>query len=152
MKWSIAKPNKDRVVTFDSLRKNINSLFDDFFSLTPTSMFEFDWSPSIDVEEDDKSIRVKAEVPGIDEKDLKVTLENNVLTIKGEKKEEIQKEDKNSRYVVSERRFGSFQRSIALPEGIKADNIKANFKKGVLHIEIPKDETVKPHKISIDVK
>lgn len=153
MKWGITRQNnKNNATSLDVFRRNLNSLFDDFFSLTPTSMFEFDWSPSVDVAEDDTSIRVKAEVPGIDEKDLKVTLENNVLIIEGEKKEERHEEDKNTRYVVSERRFGSFRRSIGLPEGIKADKIKASFKKGVLQIEIPKEESAKSRRINIDIK
>lgn len=152
MKWGLTRHNHEKGMSLDTLRKNINSLFDDFFALTPTSMFEFDWSPSVDVEEDDNTIHVKAEVPGLDEKDLKVTLENNVLIIEGEKKEELRKEDRESRYIISERKFGSFHRSIALPDGIKTDKIKASFKKGVLNIEIPKDETSKPRRINIDVK
>jgi HSP20 family protein len=101
------------------------------------------------VEEDEKTIRIKAEVPGIDEKDLEVKIENNVLTLSGEKKEERKEEKKN--YVFSERKFGSFSRSISLPESIKTDKVKATFKKGVLNIEIPKDEKAEPKKIAIEV-
>ncbi|MCX7677711.1 MAG: Hsp20/alpha crystallin family protein [Spirochaetes bacterium] len=152
MKWALRKHNKDTTTSLDVFRKKLDNLFDDFFSLTPTSMFEFEWSPSVDVVEDERAIHVKAEIPGIDEKDLKVTLENNVLVIEGEKKEERHEEDKNTRYVVSERRFGSFRRAISLPDGIKTDKIRASFKKGVLQIEIPKDESAKPRKINIEVK
>lgn len=95
---------------------------------------------------------MKAEIPGIDEKDLQVTLENNILTIAGEKKEERNEKDRDSRWVVSERKFGSFRRSISLPEGIRSDKIKAAFRNGVLRVEIPREESAKPRKITIDVK
>ncbi|MFH0976194.1 MAG: Hsp20/alpha crystallin family protein [Spirochaetota bacterium] len=133
----------------DTFRKNVDSLFDDFFFLSPTSLFKNDWEPTVDVEEDDKSIHVKAEIPGIDEKDLDVRIENNVLVLSGEKKEEKKEEKKN--YVFSERKFGSFCRSISLPEGIKADKIKAVFKKGVLTIDIPREKVKESKKIAIDV-
>jgi HSP20 family protein len=101
------------------------------------------------VEEDKNSIHVKAEIPGIDENDLNVRIEENVLILSGEKKEERKEEKKN--YIFSERKFGSFSRSIDLPVGIKSDKIKATFKKGVLNIDIPKDETKEPKKIAIEV-
>jgi len=146
---NLIKRNNNKEYGLDTFRKNIDKLFDEFFFLTPTSLFKNDWEPTIDVEEDDKTIRVKAEIPGIDEKDLDVRVENNVLTLSGEKKEERKEEKKN--YVFSERKFGSFSRSIGLPEGIKSDKIKATFKKGVLNIEIPKDETKESKKIEINV-
>jgi len=133
----------------DSFRKDMDKLFDDFFFFSPTSLFKNEWVPSIDVEEDKNSIRVKAEIPGMDEKDLNVRIEDNVLTLSGEKKEEKNEEKKN--YIFSERKFGSFSRSISLPEGIKTDKIKATFKKGVLNIDIPKDEAKEPKKIAIEV-
>ena len=151
MKWGLTKKNRDNSSPVDLFHRDISRVFDDFFSLTPSSMFEFDWSPSVDVVENEHSVNVKAEIPGIDEKDLKVTLENNILCIAGEKREERREEDKKSRSVVSERRFGSFHRAISLPEGIREENIKASFKNGVLKIEIPKDEAAKPKKITIDV-
>jgi len=82
------------------------------------------------VSKDEKSIHVRAEITGIDEKDLNVTLEDNVLTISGEKKKE--RKEENKRYVLAERRFGSFKRSIALPAEVKDDNIKASFKNGIV--------------------
>jgi len=146
---NLIKRTNNKEYGLDSFRKNIDKLFDDFFFLTPTSLFKSDWEPTVDVEEDEKSIRVKAEMPGIDEKDLDVRIENNVLTLTGEKKEERKEEKKN--YIFSERKFGSFSRSISLPESVKTDKIKAVFKKGVLNIEIPKDETTEPKKIAIEV-
>ncbi|MBN2403564.1 MAG: Hsp20/alpha crystallin family protein [Spirochaetes bacterium] len=146
---NLLKRNNNKEYGLDSFRKNVDKLFDDFFFLTPTSLFKNDWEPTVDVEEDDKSIHVKAEIPGIDEKDLDVRVENNVLTLSGEKREERKEEKKN--YIFSERKFGSFSRSISLPDGIKTDRIKATFKKGVLNIDIPKDEVKESKKIAIDV-
>lgn len=150
MKWGLTKRNDDSLVGLDSFRRELSDLFDDFFSITPSSLTENKWLPTMDVEEDEKSIRVKAEIPGIEEKNLRVTLENRILTISGEKEEE--KKEDNKRYVVSERRFGSFYRSIALPEEVDTNGIEAKFKNGVLNIAIPKLETAKPQKIKIDIK
>ena len=94
---------------------------------------------------------VKAEIPGLDEKDLNVSLHNNMLTISGEKKNERAEEDKNRNYYYCERSFGSFSRTIELPEGIKHDEVKARYKNGVLEIELPKDESARPRKIEISV-
>ena len=88
-------------------------------------------------------------MPGIDEKDLDVKIENNFLILSGEKKEETKEEKKN--YIFSERKYGSFYRTIALPEGAKTDKVKATFKKGILNIEIPKDEVKEAKKIPIEV-
>ncbi len=149
MKWGISKRGKDSEHTVDLFRKNFNSLFDDFFSTSPTALFDSDWLPTVDVEENDREINVKAELPGLEEKEVNVILDRNVLTISGEKKEERDEEDREKKYVLSERRFGSFSRSITLPEGIKTDEIRAKFKKGVLNIRIPRDEKKQPKKIEI---
>ena len=151
MNWGLTKRNKDLTNGFDLFRRDISRVFDDFFTITPSTLFEADWVPTVDVEEDEKAVHVKAEVPGIEEKDLNVTLEDNVLTISGEKNEERKEENKKKDYIFSERKFGSFSRSIALPDSIKSDKVKATFKKGVLKIEIPKDEAKQPKKISINV-
>jgi HSP20 family protein len=150
MKWGLTKRNEDFSTSLGSLNRNLSSMFDDFFSIKPSSMFEFEWAPAIDVHENDNSIHVKAEVPGISEKDINVIIENNVLTISGEKSEE--KKSENKRYAVSERKFGSFFRSISLPGGIKHDGIKASYRNGVLDIEIPKEASEKTSRLKIDVK
>jgi HSP20 family protein len=150
MKWRLTKRNEEPLFGIEAFRRDMDKLFEDFFSFAPTSLTDSRWNPTVDVEEDGKAIHVKAEIPGIDEKDLSVTLENNLLTITGEKKEE--REEKNRRYLVSERRFGSFRRTIALPEGAKKDGIEASFKNGVLRIEIPKEESAKPNRIKIELK
>jgi len=120
--------------------------------MSPSTLFESKWLPSVDVEENGKMITVKAEVPGMDEKDISVTLSDNVLTISGEKRQENTREESGKRYVVTERKYGSFSRSITLPEGIKADKIKASFRKGVLSVDIPKDESAQPRKIEIKIQ
>jgi len=151
MKWGLTKKENNLNYGLDAFRNDILSVFDDFFTFNPTALFESTWAPTVDITEDEKALHVKAEVPGIDEEDLTVTLENNLLTISGEKKKERKEENKDNRYIVSERRFGSFYRSIRLPEGIKADKIEARFKNGILNIEIPRDESAQPRKIKIDV-
>jgi len=152
MKFGIKKRDDHVGTEIDVFRKNMTKLFDDFFNIETTGLFETSWVPAVDVEEDEKNIVVKADIPGIDEKDLNVQLENNILSISGEKKEEKRSENKDKKQIVTERSYGSFRRSIGLPEGIKPDRIKAEFKKGVLSIVIPKEKTVESKKVTIDVK
>lgn len=107
-------------------------------------------APAVDVAEDDKAFRITAELPGMSEKDIDVTISGDMLTIKGEKREE--KEEKAPNYYVSERRFGFFQRSFALPDGVDRDKIEAKFENGVLTLTLPKTpEAVKQQK-KIEVK
>jgi HSP20 family protein len=95
----------------------------------------------LDVAETDDEVQVTADLPGMDEKDVEVTIGQRSLTIRGEKKSESEEKKKN--YYVKERSYGSFQRTIALPEGVSADKAKATFKKGVLTIAIPKTPKAK---------
>jgi HSP20 family protein len=125
--------------SIDTIQQNINRLFDDFFfgsSLIPFNQNWGSFNPSIDVTETDKNYKVSAELPGLDENDIQVSLDRNILTISGEKKTE--KEDKGQNYYRMERSYGSFQRCISLPANIESDQIAANFKKGVLEITLPK--------------
>jgi HSP20 family protein len=124
---------------FAMLRHEMNTLFDNFFSGFEIEPFEKRFgafSPSIDVKEDEKEIKVSAELPGMDDKDIDVSLTKDALTIKGEKKEK--KEDKGKDYYRMERSYGSFSRTIALPKEIDTDKVKAEFKKGVLTVTLPK--------------
>jgi HSP20 family protein len=150
MKWGLTKRNETKLNPFEAFERDVKRIFDDFFTLEPVDLFDSAWLPTVDVEEDEKSIHVRAEIPGIDEKDLNVTLEDNVLTISGEKKEE--RKEENKRYVLAERRFGSFKRSIALPAEVKSDSVKASFKNGVLTIDFEKKEVSQPKRITINVK
>jgi HSP20 family protein len=127
---------------FDSLQHEMSRLIDHFFEggLMPTGAD--DWSgaflPTIDVKENDQAFVVSAELPGLDEKDVEVLLSADSLTIKGEKKQE--KEEKDQNYHRIERRYGSFNRVVTLPAEILTDKAEANFKKGILHITLPKAE------------
>jgi HSP20 family protein len=139
---------------FDVFQKEVNRLFDDFsrdFDLAPfrTVGERRLFSPSIDVKEDNKEIIVKAELPGMEEKDVEVLLTENALTLQGEKKEE--KEDKGEGYYHMERKYGSFHRVIPVSAGIDTNKVKATFKNGVLTVTIPKteEEKAKGKKITV---
>ncbi|UCD58800.1 MAG: Hsp20/alpha crystallin family protein, partial [Candidatus Hydrogenedentota bacterium] len=112
-----------------------------------TGPFEWDWAPAVDVVEHDDKMVVKAELPGMTEKDVDISVEENVLTIKGEKKTEEEKKEKS--YHRLERSYGMFQRSFILPTWVTPDKAKASFKDGVLEIELPKSEEVKPKQVKI---
>ena len=103
--------------------------------------------PAFDISETDENIVLKADLPGIDIKNLDIDVKDNVLTLKGEKKEEC--EDKKEKYYRVERRFGSFCRSFSLPDTVNAEGIEATYKDGVLRLTIPKTEKAKPRKIEV---
>jgi HSP20 family protein len=125
---------------FSLFRHEMNRLFDDFFrtglDLEPFERRLGAFSPSVDVSENDKQVKVTAELPGIDEKDIDVSLNKDSLTIKGEKKEE--KEEKKKDYYRMDRSYGSFSRTIPLPVEVDVDKVKAEFRKGVLTVTMPK--------------
>ncbi len=139
------------------LQNQMNRLFDEFFS-RPFGLSPFfsgstlwgDFAPRVDVSETDKEIVVSAELPGIEPEDINITLEHNMLTLSGEKRAE--KEEKDKRYYRLERSYGSFQRSIPLPEGIDEDKIDASFKHGVLTITLPKTAEAQQKRKQIEVK
>ena len=150
---------------FENLRREIDRLFDDFwsgsrrspveraiFDVEPSWRGEFNWgkTPAIDVAETDKAYEVTAELPGMDEKNIEVKLAGDVLTIKGEKKDE--KEERKKDYYVSERRFGSFQRSFTVPVGVDADKIEANFKNGILTVTLPKSPQAQKNEKKIEIR
>jgi HSP20 family protein len=107
-----------------------------------------EWTPLVDIAEDDKEYLIKAELPEVKKEDVKVTVENGVLTITGERK--FEKEEKGKKYHRVERGYGSFMRSFTLPEGAAGDKISAEFKDGVLKVHLAKSAEAKPK--SIDVK
>jgi len=108
------------------------------------------WQPPVDIYEDENSVIIKAEIPDVDQKDIDIKIEDNTLTLKGERKHssEIRKEN----YYRVERYFGQFQRSFSLPQSIDRENIKASCDKGVLTITLPKKESVQPKQITVEVK
>ncbi|MGE0599700.1 MAG: Hsp20/alpha crystallin family protein [Dehalococcoidia bacterium] len=123
--------------------------FDDLASWWPRDLFarfgtpaiNGEWSPRCDVEEDDKSIIVHAELPGVEAKNMEVNVNQGMLTIRGEKQTE-KKEEKNGGY--SERFFGSFERSLSIPANVDEEKIEANLKDGVLEVRLPKSEPSPP--------
>lgn len=121
---------------FTSLQKEMNDLFDNFFTRDEASSSTGGFMPEVDLTETDKEIRVSADVPGVDEKDLDVSLKDDMLTIKGEKKAE--KEEKSEGRYYMERTYGSFERRVALPCDVEPDKVKAEYKKGVLNITLQK--------------
>ena len=134
---------------FISLQREIDRLFDDFTRGFPalSTGGTAELLPNLDVTETDKQIEITAELPGLEEKDVQVNLADNVLTIRGEKKAE--KEEKDKTYRLVERSYGSFVRSLELPEGVNADAIKASIDKGVLKVTVPKPAPVQVKKIDV---
>jgi len=137
--------------TLSSSRKELDRLWDRFFRETPSmATFAEEWLPSVDISETKKNFIVKAELPGLDAKDVNVSLSRDLLTIKGEKKKE--EEEKDEHHYCIERYSGSFQRSFQLPASIKGDKVEAIFDKGVLRVTIPKAEEAEKKEIEINVK
>lgn len=140
---------------FYALRREIDDLFSDFFGAPGVGTFGWPagdggaLAPDIDVSETDKAFEIAAELPGVDEKDIEVTVADGVLTVKGEKKAET--EEKGKTWHRVERSYGAFQRSLSLPESARADKVSAKFDKGVLRISVPKRAEKRPptRKISI---
>jgi HSP20 family protein len=107
------------------------------------------FAPPVDVYEDEHNITLKIEVPGIDEKDIDVRIENNTLTVHGERK--FEKEEKEENYRRVERQYGSFTRTFTLPSTVDAENVEANYDKGVLKIQLAKKAEAKPKQIKVNV-
>ena len=110
--------------------------------------FRCNWAPAVDISENDQNIVVRAEIPGINKDDVRLTVNNGTLTITGEKKQE--KNDEKYNYCRNERMYGSFCRSFSLPSTIDSSKIKANYKDGILSISLPKVEAAKPKEIAIE--
>lgn len=108
-----------------------------------------DWTPTVDISETDGEYQIKAELPDVKKEDVKVTVEDGVLTIQGERKQE--REEKGKRYHRIERSYGSFVRSFSLPDLIDEEKVKAEYKDGVLSLHLPKSEKAKPKAIEVKV-
>jgi len=130
--------------------QTMNRLFNTFFD-TPSNGGPAlrRWIPAMDVTETDDQYVLRADLPGMSEGDVNVELDDNVLTISGERKSEHEQRSKG--FYRIERASGSFRRSLTLPEGVDADSIHANFENGVLEVQIPKPEQPKPRKVQISV-
>ncbi|KPL18209.1 MAG: hypothetical protein AMJ92_08975 [candidate division Zixibacteria bacterium SM23_81] len=134
------------------IQDEMNRMFNDFFGRVPARRAGAAerWVPAVDISEDGDNLYVDVEIPGMKKEDIKVSLEHNVLSLKGEKK--LEKEIKEENYHRWERRYGSFSRSFELPVPVQSDKIDASYKSGVLHVILPKAEEVKPKQIPIEVK
>jgi HSP20 family protein len=151
---SLARPDTD---VFGSLQREVDRLFEDFMrgaATLPASGAGL--VPSIDISESDNEIEITAELPGLERKEVEISLEDNVLTIRGEKKVEMQsgngkqgKEGDNKNRRVTERMYGAFYRVIELPPGIDPSKVQATMSKGVLKVTVPKPPHSQPKKIEV---
>lgn len=133
-----------------TLRNEMDRLFDEFFGMTPArSNRGAMWSPAINIREDKDNFYVEAELPGLSKEEIDLEVENNILSLKGERQLEEKQEGENYHFV--ERSYGSFYRSFTLPRNVDPEGIAASYKDGVLYVTIPKKEEVKPKKVSIDI-
>ena len=154
---------------FQAMRREMDRMFDRFFGGSfglplARRMFEMEpmgrggeegfsfGAPAIDFAEDENAYHLTAELPGLSEKDINLSLSDDMLTISGEKREERQEQEKDKNYHYSERRFGSFRRMIQLPQHIDRDKIEANFKNGVLTVALPKSQDARQRQKKIEIK
>ena len=155
MAWELTTWKPFRELTpfreFERVRREMDRLWDSFLEGGLRKKGEEgEWLPSLDVAETKNELVVKAEVPGMDPKDIDISLSDGVLTIKGEKRQE--KEEKEADYHVIERSYGSFLRSVQLPKEVQSDKISASYKNGILRITLPKSEEAKKKEIKIKVE
>ncbi len=132
------------------MQREIDRMFDRFRGGQSDEGSLIGWSPVVDILEEENQYIVRAELPGVDKNDVKITVENSQLTIRGEKKQEEEKEGRN--YHRVERSYGSFYRSFSLPTTVLSSKIEAAFADGVLTVTIPKAEEAKPKAIEVKVK
>src|ERR1700691_1235582 len=147
----IVLPRWEPFREFSTLQDRMNRLFRESYNEggRDESLTASRFAPAVDVYEDDHQVTLKIEVPGIDEKDIDVRLENNTLTVHGERK--LEKEEKEENYRRVERQYGSFTRSFTLPQTVDAQGVSAQYDKGVLKIKLNKKAEAKPKQIKISV-
>jgi len=134
----------------NTLQDRVNRLFHDSFGEgRDESLATSSFAPAVDVYEDEHNVTLKIEVPGIDEKDIDVRIENRTLTVTGERK--FEKEEKEENYRRVERQYGSFSRTFTLPTTVDTENVSADYEKGVLKIKLTKKAEAKPKQIKVNV-
>jgi HSP20 family protein len=133
-----------------TLRNRINNLFEDAFppARTQDDASFWNWSPVVDIFEEKDQIVIKAELPGVEKKDISLDVKGRVLTLRGERSSDREVSEEN--YYRRERLFGRFERAFTLPMEVSVDQVSADFKDGILKIEIPKPEEYKPKQIAIN--
>ena len=132
-----------------ALQNRMNSLFGNLNNETDSPLTTGSFVPAVDVYEDEKKVVLKLEVPGIEEKDLDVRVENHTLTVKGERK--FEKEEKEENFHRIERRYGSFYRAFTLPSTVDTENVDAKYENGVLKLELKKKPEAQPKQIKVNV-
>jgi len=136
-----------------TMQREINRMFDSFFRsgwIEDTGLAPVSWSPATDVVENETGYAVKVELPGMKKEDVKITMQDGLLTIRGEKKQ--QKEGKEDGYQRIERSYGAFQRCFALPKAVDASKIDASFKDGILTVTLPRSEAATPTTIEVKAR
>jgi HSP20 family protein len=131
----------------DSLQSEVNRVFDAFFGTAGANGRVRRWVPAMDLVEDDEQLILRADLPGLSRDDVEIEIKDRVLTVSGERKTED--EQRSEGFYRVERAFGSFSRSMTLPDGIDAERVSAEFADGVLEVRIPKPEQRKPHRVAI---
>src|SRR5947207_11515142 len=134
---------------FSTLQDRMNRLFQQSYGDREEALTTSTFAPAVDVYEDEHQVTLKIEVPGTDEKDIDVRVENNTLTVQGERK--IEKEEKEENYRRVERQYGSFTRTFTLPQTVDSEKVSANYDKGVLKITLPKRAEAKPKQIKVNI-
>ncbi len=132
-----------------ALQNRLNSVFGNMNNETESPLTTASFVPAVDVYEDDKKVVLKLEVPGIEEKDLDIRVENHTLTVKGERK--FEKEEKEENFHRIERRYGSFYRAFTLPSTVDSERVKASYDAGVLKLELQKKPEAQPKQIKVSV-
>lgn len=153
IRWNPARELDRWPSEFFGIQREINWAFDNFVrggSQADENFMTSYWTPAVDIAEQENEYVVKMELPGVNKDEVKISLESNILTIKGEKKQKKDEKGKNLHRL--ERSYGSFQRSFTLPTTVKSDKIDAVFNDGVLSISLPKAEEAKPKQIEVKVK
>ena len=138
-------PNRD----FSGLQEHLNRLFEGGYPSRGDNSNLTSWAPAVDIYETENELVIKADLPEINDKDLDVRIENNTLTIRGERK--FEQKVKEGSYLRTERTYGSFSRSFSLPNTVNTETIKAEYKNGVLTVELPKRAESKPRQVKVNV-
>lgn len=135
-----------------TMQEEMNRLFDRMFDRFPErkEIGEGIWAPCVDISETKDDLVITAEIPGMNKKDIKISLNDNILTLRGKREQEKKTDEEN--YHRIERSYGAFHRSFTLPTTVKQDQVKATYKDGILQINLPKAEEAKPKEIGIEVK
>ena len=139
----------NRLRNLSNLQEQVNQLFESASPAQTENSALTAWAPAVDIHETENELVLKADIPGVNEKDIDVRVENNTLTVRGERS--FNKEVKEDNYLRIERTYGSFSRSFGLPNTVNTEAIKAEYKNGVLTVEMPKRAESKPKQVKINV-